>query len=160
MEDARKLSANTKIYSKTTTQDLTIDINLKPDSKPIQQWGRPVPIHFQKTVKQELEKLIKAGHLPKADKTTENCFISPAVITIKKDKSVKIAPDSRKLNETCVKRKASMPNMEELISKISAEITKNNDEIWKVGNRIRLRIRTSKTIQRSSQTLCIFHHRR
>ena len=37
-----------------TIKDLTIDINLKPDSKPIQQKGRPVPIHFQKTVKQDL----------------------------------------------------------------------------------------------------------
>ena len=113
-----------------TIKDLIIDINLKPDSKPIQQKGRPVPIHFQKTVKQELEKLIKTGHLEKADKTTENCFISPAVVTIKKDKSVKIALDSRKLNEACVKRKAAMPNMEEIISKISTEITKNNGEIW------------------------------
>ena len=113
-----------------TIKDLTIDINIKPDSKPIQQKGRPVPIHFQKTVKQEPEKLIKTGHLEKADKTTENCFISPAVITRKKDNSVKIALHSRKLNEACVKRKAAMPNMEELISKKSAEITKNNGELW------------------------------
>ena len=109
-----------------TIKDLTIDIQLKKDTKPIQQKGRPVPIHFQKTVKQELEKLIEKGHLEKADKTTENCFFSPAVITIKKDKSVKIALDSRKLNEACIKRKAAMPNMEELICKISAEITKSN----------------------------------
>ena len=100
------------------------------ETKPIQQKGRPVPIHFQKTVENELEKLIEKGHLEKADKTAENCFISPAVITIKKDNSVKIALNSRKLNEACVKRKAAMPNMEELISKISAEITKSNGELW------------------------------
>ena len=113
-----------------TIKDLTIDIQLKKDTKPIQQKGWPVPIHFQKTVKHKLEKLIEKRHLEKADKTTENCFISPAVITKKKDKSVKIAVDSRKLNEACVKRKAAMPNMRELISKISAEITKSNGEIW------------------------------
>ena len=87
-------------------------------------------IHFQKTVKHELEKLIEKGHLEKAEKTTENSFISPAVIIIKKDKSVKIALDSRKLNEACVNRKAAMPNMEELVSKISAEIAKSNGETW------------------------------
>ena len=103
---------------------------MKKDAKPIQQKGRPVPIHFQKIVKKELEKLIEKGHLEKADKTTENCFVSPAVITIKKDKSVKIALDSRKLNESCIKRKAKMSNMEELISQISAKITQNNGEIW------------------------------
>ena len=113
-----------------TIKDLTIDIQLKKVREPIQQRGRPVTIHFQKTIKHELEMLIEKGHLEKADKTTENCFISPAVITIKKDKSVKLALDSRELNEACVKRKAAMPNMEELIYKISAEITKNNGEIW------------------------------
>ena len=112
-----------------TIKDLAIDIQLKKDTKPIQQKGRPVPIHFQKTVKNELKKLIETGHLEKANNTTENCFVSPAVITIKKDKSVKIALDSRERNEACVKRKATMPNMEELISKISAEITRSDGEI-------------------------------
>ena len=82
-----------------TIKDLAIDIQLKKETKPIQQKGRPVPIHFQKTVKKELEKLIESGHLEKADNTTENCFVSPAVITMKKDKSVKKALDSRKLKE-------------------------------------------------------------
>ena len=113
-----------------TINDLTIDSQLKKDAKPIQQKGRPVPFHFQNIVRSELERLIEKGHLEKADKTTENCFISPAVITIKKDKSVKIALDSRKLNEACIKRKAAIPNMEELISKISAKITINGGEIW------------------------------
>ena len=65
-----------------TIKDLTIEIQLKKDAKPIQQKGRPVPIHFQRIVKNELDKLIEKGHLEKADKTTENCFVSPAVITI------------------------------------------------------------------------------
>ena len=95
-----------------TIKNLTIDIQLQKDAKPVQQKRRPVPILFQKIVEKELEKLIKRGHLEKADKTTENCFVSPAVITIKKDKSVKIALDSRKLDESCIK-KATMPNMEE-----------------------------------------------
>ena len=58
--------------------------------------------------------MIGREHLEKADKTTENRFVSLAVITMKKDKSVKIAPDSRNLIEVCIKRKAVMPNMEEL----------------------------------------------
>ena len=132
-EDRRKKIINEHedlFKNNHTIKDLTIDIQLKKDVKPIQQKGRPVPIHFQKSVRDELEKLTKSGHIEKADETTENCFISPAVITIKKDKSVKIALDSRKLNEACVKRKAAMPNMEELISKISAKITNGEGEIW------------------------------
>ena len=41
-----------------TIKYLTNDIQPENDTKPIQQKGRPVPIHFQKTVKHELEKLI------------------------------------------------------------------------------------------------------
>ena len=51
------------------------------------------------------------------------------MITIKKDKSVKIALDSHKSSEARIKRKATMPRVEKLISKISAKITKNNGEI-------------------------------
>ena len=58
-----------------TIKNLAIDTQLKKNTKPIQQKGRPVPIHFQKTVKKELEKLIESGHLEKTDNTTENCFV-------------------------------------------------------------------------------------
>ena len=110
-------------------KDPTIDIQLKKDTKPIRQKGRPVPIYFQNNVRRELEKLIEKGHLEKVDQATENCFVSPAVITIKKDKSVKINLDSRELNESCVKRKTTMPNMEIFVSKVSSEITKSSGEI-------------------------------
>ena len=75
---------------------------LKKDTKSIQQKGRPVSIHFEKSVRCDLEKLIEKGQLEKAD---DNCFIPPAVITIKNSKSAKIALDFRKQNESCVKRK-------------------------------------------------------
>ena len=82
-----------------TIKNLTLDLQLKKDAKPIQQKGRPVPIHLQDSVRCELEKLIEHLHLEKSDQTTENCFVSPAVINIKKDKLVKKALDSRKLCE-------------------------------------------------------------
>ena len=44
---------------------------------------------------------------------------------------MKIALDSRKLNEVTVKKKAQMPNMEELISRISRKISEEQEgEIW------------------------------
>ena len=57
-----------------------------------------------------------------ATEITEDCFVSRAVITVKKDESVKLALDSRYLNEVTLKRKAQKPNMEKLISRISQEI--------------------------------------
>ena len=47
---------------------------------------------------------MKQGHIEKANNNDENCFLSPAVITVKKDKSVKIALKSQKLNEYTIKR--------------------------------------------------------
>ena len=110
---------------------LEVKIQLKEDAKLIQQKGRPIPIHLQQSVEKEIEKLIKQGHIEKTNNIDENCFVSPAVITVKKDKSVKIAIDSRKFNEITVKRKAQMSNMEELISRISRKIADGPaDEIW------------------------------
>ena len=84
--------------------------------------GRPIPIDLQPAVGKEMEKLKKIGHIERVTNIDENCFVSPSVITIKKDKTVKIALDSRKLKEITVKRKAQMPNMEELISRKSRTI--------------------------------------
>ena len=39
----------------------------------------------------KLEKNVKSGHLEKINDVDEDCFISPVVITVKSDKSVKIA---------------------------------------------------------------------
>ena len=60
-EDERRKKINSEhedlFKNNHTIKDLTIDIQLKKNIKPIQQKGRPVPIHFQKNVRQELENL-------------------------------------------------------------------------------------------------------
>ena len=115
------------IYNNKEIKNLSVKINIKTGAQIIQQKGRPIPIHLQDQVAQELSRLTKHGYVEKATVITENCFVSPAVITVKKDKSIKIALDSRKLNEITVKRKAQMPNMEELISRISRKISEGED---------------------------------
>ena len=92
-------------YNNTEINNLSVKINLKEDAKILQQRGRPVPIHLQEKVPNEIKRLIKNGYLERATEITENCFVSPAVITKKKDKLVKIALDSKKLNEATIKRK-------------------------------------------------------
>ena len=106
-----------------TIKDTEINIQLKPGHYPVKQKARPIPLHLQEDVGRELEKLIKSGHLEKVKDVDEDCFVSPVVITVKNDKSVKIALDSRKLNDSCIKMR--MPNMEELLNQISVEITRD-----------------------------------
>ena len=114
-----------------TTKNIEVKIQIKPGCYPIQQKARPIPFHLQKDVKNELDRLIKSGHLERLETIEEDCFVSPVVITVKKDKTVKIALDARKLNDSCVKKRPHMPNMKELLNQISAELSKNDrDPIW------------------------------
>ena len=75
----------------------------------------------------ELKRLIKHGYLGRATEITDDCFVNPAVIKVKKEKSIKNALDSRKLNEVTIKRNAQMPNMKELISRISRKISEGKE---------------------------------
>ena len=109
----------------TTVKDTEINIQLKPGHYPVKPKARPIPLHLQEDDGKELERLIKTGHLQKLKHVDEDCFVSPVVITVKNDKSVKIALDSRKLNDSCIKIQSHMPNMEELLNQISVEITRD-----------------------------------
>ena len=117
-------------YNNKEIKNLSVKIQLKEGAQIIQQKGRPIPIHLHDQVALELKRLIKHGYLERATEITEDCFVSPAVITVKKDKSIKIALDSRKLNEVTIKRKAQMPNMEELISRLSRYPKEKKAKFW------------------------------
>ena len=107
-----------------TIKDTEMNIQLKTEHHPVKQKARPIPLNLQ-DVGRELEKLIKARHLEEINNVDEDCFVSPVVITVKNDKSVKIALDSRKLNDSCIKQRPHMPNMEELLNQISVEISRD-----------------------------------
>ena len=108
-----------------TIKDAEINIQLKPGHYPIKQKARPVPLHLQEDVERELKKLIRTGHLETINDVDEDCFVSPVLITVKSDKSVKIALDSRNLNDSCIKMRPHIPNMEVLLNQISVEITRD-----------------------------------
>ena len=80
-----------------------MNIQLKPGHNPVKQKARPIPLNLQEAVGKEIEKLMKTGHVEIVKHVEEDCFVSPVVITVKSDKSVKIALDSRKLNDSCIK---------------------------------------------------------
>ena len=109
----------------TTIKDAETNIQLEPGHYPVKQKARPIPLYLQEAVGKEIEKLTKSGHLERVKQVDEDCFASPVVITVKNDKSVKKALDSRKFNDSCIKVRPHMPNMEELLNQISVEITKD-----------------------------------
>ena len=93
--------------------------------------------------------------MEKVDNVDEDCFVSLVVITVKRDKSVKIALDSRKLNDSCIKMKPHMPNTEELLNQILVEIPRDRIAHIHLKNRSRLRIRTNVIVGRNQPTMRI-----
>ena len=99
--------------------------------KPIQLKGRRVPLHLLDSVKTELNRLKAEGHIKKLDNCDEDRFISPIVITCKKDKSIKLALDSKFINKQIYKNKYQMLNIHELVDNVAAQITNDSvGEVW------------------------------
>ena len=87
------------------------------------QKGRRVPINLQPRVSAELERLETEGHSEKLSSCSDEHFISPVVITVKKDKSIKLALDSKVLNKAIHKNIYQMPNIDMLLDALSQHLT-------------------------------------
>ena len=97
--------------------------------KPIQQKRRRVPISLQDKVDKEIHRLMNEGHIVKLQECSDKYFVSPIIITVKKDASIKLALESRELNKQVHKNKYQMPNIDELVDGISRIIAER-----KAGN--------------------------
>ena len=78
--------------------------------KALQQRGR-IPIHIQEKVEHEIRSLIDQGHINRLEKCNDHQVISPIVITVKKDGSIKLAMDSKQINKSIHKNKYQMPKL-------------------------------------------------
>ena len=87
------------------------------------QKGRCVPINLQPRVSVELERLQTEGNIEKLSSCSDKHFISPIVITVRKDQSIKLALNSKVINKAIHKNKYQMPNIEMLIDTISQHLT-------------------------------------
>ena len=89
-------------------------------------------MNLQLRVSEELERLQTKGHIEKLSSCSDEHFISPIVITVKKDQSIKLALDSKVLNKAIHKNKYQMPIIEMLIDTISQHLTntKNGQQAY------------------------------
>ena len=95
---------------------------------PSQHKGRRVPLHLLEKVENELKKLIDDKQIIKLEKCSDELFISPVVITVKKDKSVKIALDSKKLNDAIHKNKYQMQSIDHLMDSVAVYISERKNK--------------------------------
>ena len=108
-----------------------INAQFKDNCVPKQQKGRRIPLQLQNSVEKELEKLIKNGHIERINKIKDNAFIQTTVITVTRDKTVKIALDAREMNENIKKDKHQMPNLDDLLNTLAETITtRKGEKVW------------------------------
>ena len=68
--------------------------DIKNDIFPTKYKGRRLPLHLTDKVDKEINHLLDKKQIIKLDKCSDDVFISPIVITVKLDKSIKLALDS------------------------------------------------------------------
>ena len=100
----------------------------KSNYTPVHQKGRRVPLHLERQVGDELNYLQNNGHITKLEKCSDEFFIWPLLITVKKDKSIKLAMDSKSINKAIHKNKYQMHNIDCLMDNIAQTITQSSDE--------------------------------
>ena len=93
------------------------------DFQPRHQKGRRIPINLQDKVNTELRKLLAKNHIIKLSSCPDKYFISPIVVTVKKDQTIKLALDSKVLNKAIHKNKYQILNIDTLIESISQQIS-------------------------------------
>ena len=106
----------------------TVKSKFKTNFTPVHQRGRRIPIHLQSQVEEELKKLQKNGNIIQLDKCSDKNFISPIVMTVKRDKTIKLAMDSKIINKAIHKNKYQMQNIDCLMDNIAQSVSESSHE--------------------------------
>ena len=96
-----------------------------------QQKCRRIPLALQNHVATEIERLIAEGHVARLQQCTDDQSVSPVVITVKRDGTLKLALDSKELNKMVCKNKYQMPNIDNLMDRIADIIhSERHGTVW------------------------------
>ena len=101
---------------------------LKQDISPYQHKNRRVPLHLTEKVDKEIQLLLNTNQIIKLEKCSDQVFISPVVITVKHDQSIKLALDSKLLNDAIDKNKYQMQSIDNLMDSVAKYISDNKNK--------------------------------
>ena len=101
---------------------------LKQDISPYQHKGRRVPLHLTEKVDKEIQHLPNTNQIIKLEKCSDQVFISPVVITVKHDQSIKLTLDSKLLNDAIDKNKYQMQSIDNLMDSVAKYISDNKNK--------------------------------
>ena len=98
-----------------TWRDKAYNIELKPGATPYHCRPFPVPKIHERTLKVELDRLVKVGVLKKVNRSE---WASPTFIIPKKDASVRFISDFRELNKLIKRKPFPIPKIQDLLLKL------------------------------------------
>ena len=81
-----------------------------------------MPLHLIDKVEKELKKLIEDKQIIKLPKCSDKYTISPVVVTVKSNNSIKLALDSKELKDD-IHKKYQMQSIDHLMDTISKKIS-------------------------------------
>ena len=90
--------------------------------------GKTNPTSTTRSSRRRTRELLKEGQIRRVDKISDEVFKQLVVVTVKKDKTVKIALDARSLNNAILKKKYQMPNLGNLMKQVAEEIRNSEKE--------------------------------
>lgn len=95
-----------------------VKIRLRPDCEPYSvHAARRVPIPLLPKVKAELERMEQEGVIECVTEPTE--WVSPMVPVVKKNGSVRICVDLKRLNQAVLREKFILPTLDDVLSKLA-----------------------------------------
>ena len=108
-----------------------VKVEFESNAKITQQNGRREPIRLQEAVQEEIERILNEGHIERVTEATDQEFIQPVVITVKRDKNAKIAFDALAINNELVKDNYQMPNLGHLVDMFAEQLkNQNTGQAW------------------------------
>ena len=93
-------------------KDVEVPLHIDTTVKPVAQRARRIPFHIRKKVDKELSSLEQQGIIEKVDGPTP--WVSPLVVTPKKDGNVRICVDMRMANQAIKRERHPVPTMDDL----------------------------------------------
>ena len=87
--------------------------------KPHSKKRKPHPDGLTRTGQSRTQQTYRSKRITKLDKCLDRQFISPIVITVKKDQTIKMALDSKKIGKTVHKDEYQMANIDLLLENIA-----------------------------------------
>jgi hypothetical protein len=91
------------------------DVELKSDATPYHARAYPIPRAYEKTLRQEVERLCQIGVLKKVNRSE---WAAPTFIIPKKDGSVRFISDFRELNKRIKRKPYPLPKIQDLLLKL------------------------------------------